>query len=606
MTVQSTSVQTSQVATGLITTFTYQFKLLNAADLTVQVEDLSGVFHTLVLNSDYTIDPLGIGLDAGGNILNCTYLGADIPNGWTVVMTRETAITQDVDLANQGTYLPENVEGGLDTGITIQQEQAFSLARCIRGLLTDPAMPVLPAALSRLGMYLQFDPVTGMPNAVPGAPSVLKDNFAANTFPTTVNDSTQGYSEGSRWFDTTHNTVWICMSAAVGAAVWVQLVFKNNLTAVTVPSASNDNTQGYSIQSLWLNTATGNLYVCISAATGAAVWAVQTSQSSIAAPVNSFVDPCCRVATVGSSVLTALATSRKYGVVDLVQCWASGTAVTAGTIGQDNLYTVAAAATNFSCEIAGATITGTGKVFFRKWVESRDASAYIQKNGNFSLLLRHNVGSNINASLTVNAFQSQDNPGTPTLIATGSGSPVSVPTGTDTPITLAVANMGTNVINGFEVILEVDCGAITTKNFWATDWMASPTTLPTKCPVPEFASDMIRALRYYEQSFEYGTAPGTITTSGMISGILAAAIGNGATLDCITPHFKVEKLTVPTITVYSPNSGTSGNIFNQGGLDKAVSVVASKQGFIPSNNSGGSFGVAGTVPEMHWKADARL
>jgi hypothetical protein len=47
---------------------------------------------------------------------------------------------------------------------------------------------------------------------------------------------------------------------------------KSNYTATTAPTASNDNTQDYGAASRWLNTTTGLEYVCVSAATGAAVW----------------------------------------------------------------------------------------------------------------------------------------------------------------------------------------------------------------------------------------------------------------------------------------------------------------------------------------------
>src|SRR5579863_9292169 len=72
---------------------------------------------------------------------------------------------------------------------------------------------------------------------------------------------------------------------------------------------------------------------------------------------NFLIDPCCRVAQGAAATLS---TSRQYGAVDLVQCWASGTAVSAGSITQDTTYTNAGAATITSCKLAGVTITGTG------------------------------------------------------------------------------------------------------------------------------------------------------------------------------------------------------------------------------------------------------
>lgn len=170
MTVQSTNIQTIANGNGIATTFAYQFKLSEAADLVVQLEDTNGVVHSpLVLNSDYTVDPLGLGLDDGGNITYNPSSGP-LPSGWKIIMTRVLGITQDVDLANQGTYLPENVEGGLDSDVMMLQQHDFQIKRTIRGDITDSPMNVIPAAASRAGKYLAFDS-TGEPITVALSPS---------------------------------------------------------------------------------------------------------------------------------------------------------------------------------------------------------------------------------------------------------------------------------------------------------------------------------------------------------------------------------------------------------------------------------------------------
>lgn len=57
---------------------------------------------------------------------------------------------------------------------------------------------------------------------------------------------------------------------------------KSNLSAVTDPVGSNDNTQGYLVGSRWINTSTGSVFVCVDASTGAAIW---TLLSAPTAPV---------------------------------------------------------------------------------------------------------------------------------------------------------------------------------------------------------------------------------------------------------------------------------------------------------------------------------
>jgi hypothetical protein len=48
----------------------------------------------------------------------------------------------------------------------------------------------------------------------------IKDNYAATTDPTSANDSSQSYSVGSKWINTTLQKEFVCLSAAVGNAVW--------------------------------------------------------------------------------------------------------------------------------------------------------------------------------------------------------------------------------------------------------------------------------------------------------------------------------------------------------------------------------------------------
>lgn len=46
----------------------------------------------------------------------------------------------------------------------------------------------------------------------------------------------------------------------------------NNLSATTDPTTSNDNTQGYSVGSFWINVSLDRIYQCVDASTGAAIW----------------------------------------------------------------------------------------------------------------------------------------------------------------------------------------------------------------------------------------------------------------------------------------------------------------------------------------------
>ena len=64
-------------------------------------------------------------------------------------------------------------------------------------------------------------------------PTAFVNNFAATAAPAVGNDSSQGYEAGSLWLDVTNSHAYQCKSAAVGAAVWLQLDSAGGITQLT-------------------------------------------------------------------------------------------------------------------------------------------------------------------------------------------------------------------------------------------------------------------------------------------------------------------------------------------------------------------------------------
>jgi len=310
---------------------------------------------------------------------------------------------------------------------------------------------------------------------------------------------------------------------------------------------------------------------------------------------NFMVDPCCRVAQGDGT--TTISTSYQYGLVDLVQCKSTGSV---GKITQDSVGT-AGGVTPYSCKLQNVTTTSGGKVFFRRWIESRDAAALKNKTTLFSVLCYQDSGTSINAFLTLNKATAQDNFGGVTLIATGPT--VSLANTTATAITAAV-NMG-DCSNGVEIILEMDCGVVTTKNFHATDWQASIGTLPQSCAVPRFDDDLLAAMRYFESSYAYGTAPGTASSAGTAFRA-AAGVTNGTNYG-ETIKYKVRKLGLPTVTIYSSSSGANGNVFDSTlSVDKVMTQFNKTSESVETvNNSGGTI-TSGDIMRYLYTADSRL
>jgi cytoskeletal protein CcmA (bactofilin family) len=68
---------------------------------------------------------------------------------------------------------------------------------------------------------------------------------------------------------------------------------RNNVSAVTNPTAASDGTAGYAAGSLWVNTLSGRVYLCVANAAGAAVWVEALgilNASTIAPQITATVD----------------------------------------------------------------------------------------------------------------------------------------------------------------------------------------------------------------------------------------------------------------------------------------------------------------------------
>ena len=58
------------------------------------------------------------------------------------------------------------------------------------------------------------------------------NNFTATVAPVATNDNTEGYTPGSNWVNTSNSFIYECINATTNAAVWVQI---NNLGSLTIP-----------------------------------------------------------------------------------------------------------------------------------------------------------------------------------------------------------------------------------------------------------------------------------------------------------------------------------------------------------------------------------
>lgn len=116
--------------------------------------------------------------------------------------------------------------------------------------------------------------------------------------------------------------------------------------------------------------------------------------------------------------------------------------------------------------------------------------------------------------------------------------------------------------------------------------------------VPDFASELMRCQRYYEKSYDYANAIGSLTSGGAWFSARCPA----AATETHTVPFRVQKRVVPTMTTYSRNTGASGMVRNESaGADVAATVAAGEI------NSRTSWTAAVNAPySWHWVANARM
>lgn len=164
-----------------------------------------------------------------------------------------------------------------------------------------------------------------------------------------------------------------------------------------------------------------------------------------------------------------ISTSYQYGQVDRFAAKASGTAVSAGTITQTT--SANAGTSGFGLKLAGVTVTGTGIVYVRYRMESKDAKQFKSKATSFACKVYHDVGSAVNYTIYVRKANAADDFSAVTDIA-NSGA-ISVSSASATTISFANINSGNigDVSNGIEIEIQAACGAVTTKNFEFTEFI---------------------------------------------------------------------------------------------------------------------------------------
>lgn len=180
MTISSTTNRVAYTGNGVTTAFAFPYKFLDDADLKVYVDD---VLKTLT--TDYTVS--GEGEDSGGTV---TFVVAPA-NSTSVVILRDPAVTQGLDLVENDPLPAESVENAFDKLTMIAQRLDDRLDRAFVLTDSDVSSPDLTIPSPVADEVIKWN-ATGT-----GLESATVAELGAITLPLAVNQGGTGSSSAA-------------------------------------------------------------------------------------------------------------------------------------------------------------------------------------------------------------------------------------------------------------------------------------------------------------------------------------------------------------------------------------------------------------------------
>ena len=155
MTVTTTTIKSIHNAGNNVSTFPYQYRILQATDLEVLIRSSSGAESLQVLNSNYTVT--GVNNPTGGTVV---FAGDSIPiDGQKVVIRRNVPQTQVIDYIANDPFPAETHEEGLDRNTMVIQQVSEATDRSIKLSRTNSmtSTEFTVGAADRANKVLSFD-----------------------------------------------------------------------------------------------------------------------------------------------------------------------------------------------------------------------------------------------------------------------------------------------------------------------------------------------------------------------------------------------------------------------------------------------------------------
>lgn len=280
---------------------------------------------------------------------------------------------------------------------------------------------------------------------------------------------------------------------------------------------------------------------------------------------------------------------------DRFEGMATGTLVTAGDLEQTDAANIGV--TGFAHKFTGVTLTGTGIIYHRHRIESKDAKNLKNLVASLACEVYHNVGSAVTYTLFVRKADAEDDFSAVTAIGNDGGTSVS--SATPTTLKFEDITMG-DCSNGIEIELKIEAGAITTKDFEITEYRLNRGALAPEFKVESIGDTIEKCERFAEKSYDLGTDPATVTDVGAE---VRASVDSASNSINSNIEYK-RKRVAPTVTAYNPNSGATGT-WRDTSAPADVAVSFSSIGESRCEMVGPAITVGNQV-KGHWFVNAEL
>ena len=299
----------------------------------------------------------------------------------------------------------------------------------------------------------------------------------------------------------------------------------------------------------------------------------------------------CVIAQTAPITLTSAA---QYGAVDMFIGYASSIPA-AGTLTQAATSTLGE--TGYALHFAGVTMAPASNTIITEQRRiSSDVLSFSNKSAILSCLVEHDAGVNVDYTLRIYRPATQDDFGS-VMTQISVDSTVSVASGTPTRLELSVADLG-DCSKGLMIELRKDTGAITAKNFYETEFQLERGSQRTDFENKSFQDFLFDCLPFFEKSYEIDVNPGTVDFRGQ-------HVFRSSSTSVESPvQFSVRKIAPPSITLYSPATGSASQMRDvSSGVDVNANVYyTGSSAFMGAKLTGG---VDGNQFHFHWVADAR-